>query len=118
QEIMQFTSSLGKVTDTYSAWVLSVVKRFHKAIRDILPENEKKWPLGPRDGPKPKIRPQPSYGEKEINRLFRVIKNERDYAIMRLLFATGMRRDEVCRLSIKDYSSPNIFIVMAKGEET
>lgn len=117
-EIMQFIASLGKVTNTYAAWVLSVVRRFHKAVRDYLPDEQRKWPLGPREGPKVAVRPQPSFGEKEISKLFRVIKNIRDYAIARLLFATGMRRDEVCRLTINDYSSPNIFIVMAKGEET
>lgn len=117
QEIMQFISSLGEVTDTYSSWVLAVVKRFHKAIKDKLPEDEKKWPIGPRDGPKPKVRPQPSLGEKEVLRLFSIIKSNRDYAIARLLFATGMRRDEITRLTIPDYKRPNIFIIMAKGEE-
>lgn len=116
-EIMEFIASLGEVTSTYSAWVLSVVKRFHRTIQDILPESKKKWPLGPREGPKVKIRAQPTFDVAAINRLFRVIKNNRDYAIARLFFVTGMRRDELCRLSIQDYDKPNVTIKMAKGEE-
>lgn len=116
-EIMQFIASLGDVTPTYSAWVLTVVKRFHKTLSDILPNDKKKWPLGPRDGPKVVIRPQPTFNEYIINRLFRVIKDNRDYAIARLLFATGMRRDEICRLERNDYDGKNIFIRMVKGEE-
>lgn len=116
-EIMRFVASLGNVTTTYSAWVLSVVKRFHRTIKDILPEESKKWPLGPREGPKVVVRQQPSFNEGVIDKLFRVIKNNRDYVIARLLFATGMRRDELCRLTINGYDRPNIFIKMAKGEE-
>ena len=116
-EIMQFVASLGNVTSTYSAWVLTLIKRFHKTIRDALPEDKRKWPLGPRDGPKPKVRPQPEFNEVVINRLLKIIKNSRDYAIARLLFATGMRRDELCRLRRTDYDGKNIFIRMVKGEE-
>lgn len=116
-EIIQFVASLGEVTSTYAAWVLTVVKRFHKTLTDILPSDKKKWSLGPRDGPKVVVRPQPSFNEVAINKLFRVIKNNRDYAIARLLFATGMRRDEICRLRRSDYDGRNIFIRMAKGEE-
>lgn len=116
-EIMQFTTALGKVTSTYAAWVLAILKRFHGTIKDILPEGKKKWPLGPRDGPKVVVRPQPTFDITVINRLFRVIKNNRDYAIARLLYATGMRREELCRLSITDYNRPDIFIRMKKGEE-
>ena len=116
-EIIQFVASLGNTTSTYRAWVLSIVKRFHKTIKDILPKGMNKWPLGPRDGPKVVVRQQPTFDVTAINKLFRVIKNNRDYAIARLLFATGMRREEICRLSISDYSRPNITIKMAKGEE-
>lgn len=117
QEIMRFNASLGNVTTTYAFWVISIVKRFHRTIRDILPEGKKQWPLGPREGPKVVVRQQPSFDVTAINRLFRVIKNNRDYSIARLLFATGMRRDEICRLNIPNYSRPNITIAMAKGEE-
>jgi len=116
-EIMQFIDSLGNVTSTYKAWMLSLIKRFHKTIRDYLPDEQKKWPLGPRDGPKVLVRPQPAFDVTAINKLFRVIKNNRDYAIARLLFATGMRRDEICRLTKDSYNNPNIIIGMAKGEE-
>lgn len=116
-EIMQFVASLGDVTPTYSSWVLTVIKRFHKTLSDILPNDKKKWPLGPREGPKPKLRQQPSFDEMIINKLFRVIKNNRDYAIARLLFATGMRRDELCRLRRDDYDGETIFIGMVKHEE-
>jgi len=118
REIMSFVSSLGSVTSTYSAWVLSIVKRFHRTIQDVLPENKKKWPLGPKEGPKVKIRPQPSFDEKMVKRLFNIIDDTRDYAIVRLFFVTGMRRDELCRLEIISYNRPDITIIMAKGEET
>ena len=72
-EIMEFNASLGNVTSTYAAWVISVVKRFHKTIKDILPEDKKKWPLGPREGPKVKIRAQPTFDIGVIDRLFRLI---------------------------------------------
>lgn len=117
-ELMYFIASLGNVTSTYSAWVLTIVKRFHRTIQDILPKDKKKWPLGPREGPKVVVRAQPSFGnEVIINKLFSVIKDNRDYAIARLLFATGMRRDEVCRLIIDNYNGTNIIIQMSKGEE-
>ena len=118
QEIMQFISSLGNTTSTYAAWVLTIVKRFHRTILDILPSNKKKWPLGPREGPKVVVRAQPSFGDEAIiNKLFKAIKNNRDYAMARLLFATGMRRDEICRITIDNYSRPNITFQMSKGEE-
>ena len=116
-EIMQFIASLGNVTSTYAAWVLSIVKRFHKTIKDILPKEKEKWPLGPREGPKVKVRAQPTFDIAIIDRLFRVIKNNRDCAIARLLFATGMRRDEICRLTVDSYDRPNVTIEMSKGEE-
>ena len=117
-EIMYFIGSLGDVTSTYSAWVLSIVKRFHRTIQDILPKDKRKWPLGPREGPKVRVRQQPTFGnEAIINRLFRVIKDNRDYAIARVLFATGMRRDEVCQLTLDNYNEPNITFQMSKGEE-
>ena len=117
-ELMYFIGALGNVTSTYSAWVLTIIKRFHRTMQDILPKDKKKWPLGPREGPKVVVRQQPSFGnEAIINKLFSVIKDNRDYAMARLLFATGMRRDEICRLSIDNYDEPNITFQMSKGEE-
>ncbi len=117
QEIMEFNTSLGKVTSTYAAWVISIVKRFHRTIRDILPDNKRNWPLGPREGPKVERRQQPSFDIVIIDKFLSIIFNTRDYAMARLLFATGMRREEVCRLDEDDYSGSSITIKMAKGEE-
>lgn len=116
-EIMTFIASLGEVSPSYSSWVLSIVRRFHFSVKDILLEKAKKWPLGPREGPRPKYGPQPYFDEKMIKKLLSIIPNIRDLAIARLLYATGARRDEVCRLDRSNYSGENIYILMAKGEE-
>jgi len=117
-EIMEFIASLGDVTSTYAFWVLSIVRRFHRSVLELILQHQTKWPIGPREGPRPKVRPQPSFGEDVIDKLLRSIKDERDYAVTRILFATGMRRDELCRLDIDDYKGKKVFITMAKGEES
>ena len=118
QEIMQFITSFSSDSNTYKSWVLHLVKIFHKSIQDSLPDNKKNWPLGPREGPKVEVKPQPTYSEEQVKKLFRIIKSIRDYAIVRLLFVTGMRREELCNLKRDDYSEGNIMIKMVKGEET
>jgi len=116
-ELMEFIASLGGVTSTYSSWVLSIIKRFHRSIIDTLPSDEKKWPLGPREGPRTEVRKQPQLNPENMQKLLRIVKDGRDYAILRLFYATGMRRDELCGLNLKDFSGKNLTIPMSKGEE-
>lgn len=117
-EIMNFISSLGDTTSTYKSWVLTIIKRFHGILRNNYSDKISQWPLAPREGPKPKIKSQVSFTVDDVESILKCVDNERDYAIIRLLFVTGMRREEICNLKLSDYTKPRITFNMAKGEET
>jgi integrase/recombinase XerD len=112
-EIIGFLADKINKSNCSQAYVSQFTSVFNIVIRDILKRDEKiKIPRIKRPQKQPEI-----LSLDEVSKLLNAIKNDKQRAIVALMYSTGLRVSEACGIKITDIDTNNGFISIrnAKG---